>query len=79
MNVVSVEELSANLENILGKVNEDHKPIFITRPEGKIAVLIGLEDFQAYKETLHLMESSKNEKRLNDAIEEIEEIEGSRN
>ncbi|GAA0242050.1 type II toxin-antitoxin system Phd/YefM family antitoxin [Marinomonas primoryensis] len=73
MNVVSVEELSANLENILGKVNEDHKPIFITRPEGKTAALIGLEDFKAYKETLHLMESSKNEKRLNDAIE------GSRN
>jgi antitoxin YefM len=76
MDAISEEELSANLENILDKVNEDHEPIFITRPEGKTAVLIGLEDFQAYKETLHLMESSKNEKRLNDAIEEIE---GSRN
>lgn len=76
MDAISEEGLSANLENILGKVNEDHKPIFITRPEDKIAVLIGLEDFQAYKETLHLMASSKNEKRLNYAIKEIE---GSRN
>ena len=76
MNVISIEELSANLDNVLDKVNEEHKPVFITRPEGKTAVLISLEDFQSYKETLHLMTSEKNEKRLNDAIQEIEENRG---
>lgn len=73
MNVISEEEFSANLDNVLDKVSEEHKPVFITRPEGKTAVLIGLEDFQAYKETLHLMASEKNKKRLNSAIQEIEE------
>ncbi|ETX09614.1 hypothetical protein MUS1_06725 [Marinomonas ushuaiensis DSM 15871] len=73
MNAIIEEELSVNLDNILDKVNEEHKPVFITRSEGKTAVLIDLEDFQAYKETLHLMASEKNEKRLNDAIQEIEE------
>ena len=76
MNVISIEELSANLDNVLDKVNEEHKPVFITRSEGKTAVLIGLEDFQSYKETLHLMTSEKNEKRLNDAIQEMEENRG---
>lgn len=71
MNVISEEELNANLDNVLDKVNEEHKPVFITRPEGKTAVLIGLEDFQAYKATLHLIASEQNEKRLTDAIQEI--------
>lgn len=73
MNVINIEELSANLDNVLDKVNEEHKPVFITRSEGKTAVLISLEDFQSYKETLHLMASEKNEKRLNDAIQEIKD------
>ncbi len=73
MNVISEEELSANLDIVLDKVNEEHKTVFITRPEGKTAVLIGFEDYQAYKETLHLMASEENEKRLNDAIQEIKE------
>ncbi len=76
MKVISIEELSANLDNVLDKVNEEHKPVFITRSEGKTAVLISLEDFQSYKETLHLIANEKNEKRLNDAIQEIEENRG---
>ena len=76
MNVISEEELSANADNALDKVNEEHKPVFITRSNGKTAVLISLDDFQSYKETLYLMASEKNEKRLNDAIQEIEKNRG---
>jgi antitoxin YefM len=44
----------------------------ITRQNGKPAVVISLEDFQAYEETAHLMDSPKNAERLNQAIAEVE-------
>jgi antitoxin YefM len=44
----------------------------ITRQNGKPAVVISLEDFQAYEETAYLMASPKNAERLNQAIAEVE-------
>ncbi|MCA6220870.1 type II toxin-antitoxin system prevent-host-death family antitoxin [Photorhabdus sp. UCH-936] len=56
----------------MDKVNDDHKPVLITRQNGKPAVVISLEDFQAYEETAYLMASPKNAARLNQAIAEVE-------
>jgi len=56
----------------LDKVNEDHKPLLITRQNGKPAVVMSLDDFHAYEETAYLMASPKNAERLNQAIAEVE-------
>ena len=56
----------------MDKVNDDHKPVLITRQNGKPAVVISLEDFQAYEETAYLMSSPQNAERLNQAIAEVE-------
>lgn len=60
-----------DLASVLDKVNDDHKPVLITRQNGKPAVVISLEDFQAYEETAYLMASPKNAARLNDAINQV--------
>ncbi|MFV1922855.1 MAG: type II toxin-antitoxin system Phd/YefM family antitoxin, partial [Methylotenera sp.] len=60
------------LAKILDKVNLDHKPMLITRQNGKPAVVMSLEDFQSYEETAYLMASPENAKRLNRSIQEIE-------
>ena len=62
----------SQLASTLDKVNDDHKPVMITRQNGKPAVLISLEDFQSYEETSYLMASPKNAQRLNEAIAQIE-------
>ncbi|NHB92248.1 type II toxin-antitoxin system Phd/YefM family antitoxin [Photorhabdus cinerea] len=72
MNTMSYSAFRANLTRTLDKVNDDHKPIIITRRNGKPAVVISLEDFQAYEETAYLMASPKNAARLNQAIAEVE-------
>jgi antitoxin YefM len=46
----------------MDKVNDNHKP----------AVVISLEDFQAYEETAYLLASPKNVERLNQAIAEVD-------
>ena len=72
MDTLSYSAFRAQLAGTLDKVNEDHKPVLITRKNGKPAVVMSLEDFQSYEETAYLMASPKNAQRLNQAIQEIE-------
>ncbi|ARU56760.1 MAG: type II toxin-antitoxin system prevent-host-death family antitoxin [Pseudomonadales bacterium] len=72
MDTLSYSAFRSHLASTLDKVNDDHKPILITRQNGKPAVVMSLEDFQAYEETAYLMASPKNAERLNKAIAEIE-------
>ena len=72
MDTISYSALRSHLARTLDKVNDDHKPVLITRQNGKPAVLMSLEDFQAYEETAYLMASPKNAERLNQAIAEVE-------
>ncbi len=72
MDAMSYSAFRTNLASTLDKVNDNHKPVLITRQNGKPAVLISLEDFQSYEETSYLMSSPKNAERLNQAISQVE-------
>ena len=72
MDTMSYSSFRSNLATTLDRVNDNHKPVLITRQNGKPAVVISLEDFQAYEETAYLMASPKNAERLNQAIAEVE-------
>lgn len=72
MDTMSYTAFRTQLAGTLDKVNDDHKPILVTRQNGKPAVVMSLEDFQAYEETAYLMASPKNAARLNQAIAEAE-------
>jgi len=72
MDTMSYSTFRSQLASTLDKVNHDHKPILITRQNGKPAVVISLEDFHAYEETAYLMASPKNAGRLNQAINDVE-------
>lgn len=72
MDTISYSAFRARLASTLDKVSDDHKPVLITRQNGKPAVVISLEDFQAYEETAYLMASPRNAARLNQAIAEVE-------
>lgn len=72
MDTMSYTAFRTQLAGTLDKVNDDHKPILITRQNGKPAVVMSLEDFQAYEETAYLMASPKNAARLTQAIAEAE-------
>ncbi|WP_221801934.1 type II toxin-antitoxin system Phd/YefM family antitoxin [Oceanobacter mangrovi] len=72
MDTISYSSFRSQLSSVLDKVNDDHKPMMITRQNGKAAVVMSLEDFHAYEETAYLMASPKNAERLNRAIAELE-------
>lgn len=72
MDTLSYSAFRTKLAGVLDKVNNDHKPMMITRQNGKPAVVMSLEDFQSYEETAYLMASPENAKRLQRSINEIE-------
>lgn len=72
MQAISYTKLRTNLAKTLDKVSEDHSPVLITRQNGTPAVLISLEDYNAFEETSYLMRSPANATHLLDSIDELE-------
>lgn len=72
METISYSAFRSQLARTLDKVNDDHRPVLVTRQNGKPAVVISLEDYHAYEETAYLMASPVNAERLNQAIAEVE-------
>lgn len=56
----------------MDKVNDDHAPVRITRQNGKPAVMMSLEDFNAYEETACLQSGPRNAARLGRAVRALE-------
>ncbi len=76
MDTLNYSAFRSHLAKTLDKVNEDHKPILVTRQNGRPAVVMSLEDFKSYEETAYLMASPKNAERLNKAIAQLESGQG---
>ena len=71
MDTISYTELRARLAEAMDKVNDDHRPVIITRQRGKPAVLISLDDFNSYVETDYLLSSPMNAARLAKAVRDL--------
>lgn len=73
MRITSYSELRRNLAAALDRVAADREPVVITRDRGKpTAVLMSLEDFEAFEETRYLLASPANARRLLDSIAELD-------
>ena len=72
MEVLNYTEFRKNLTKSLNKVSDDAEIVIVSRSKGKNVVLMSLEEFNSINETLHLISSNANKKRLDEAIEEME-------
>lgn len=71
MDAITYTNARNSLAKTMDKVNENHEPIIITRQNGAAAVLMSLEDFNAWEETAYLLRSPANAKRLSNAAAAI--------
>jgi len=76
MEVSTFTEVRQNFAATMQKVVDDKQPVIITRQNKEPVVMMSLEDFNAYEETVYLMRSPANAARLNSAIESLERGEG---
>ena len=72
MEVLNYTEFRKNLTKSLNKVNDDAEIVVVSRSKGKNVVVMGLEEYNSIQETLHLMSTVANRKRLDEAIQELE-------
>ena len=71
MEVVNYTEFRRNLAKNLDMVTDDAETVIVSRTKGKNVVVMGLSEYNSIIETLHLMKSEANRKRLQDAIDEM--------
>ena len=71
MRVVNYTEFRKNLAESLNLVNDDGDIVVVSRSKGKNVVVISLEEYNSIQETLYLMSTKANRKRLEEAIEEL--------
>lgn len=72
MQAVSYSEARENLKAMIDKVVADRAPLAITRQRGEGAVLVSESEWASIEETLYLLRSPKNAKRLLESIAELE-------
>lgn len=61
------------LANAIDDVVDDHTPLIITKGSDKAVVMMSLEDWNAWQETMYLLRSPKNAERLLEAIRDFNE------
>ena len=64
-------EFRTGLKNYLDNVENNNETLIIKRGSGKGTVLISLDEYNSIMETLHLLSSKKNAKRLFESIEQM--------
>jgi len=69
MQAVTYSDARNSFATILDRAIDDHEKIIITRKNGRSAVLMSLEDFNAWQETDYLLRTPANAKRLLKSLE----------
>ena len=68
MQTVTYSDAREKLKTVLDRVVADRAPVMITRERGENVVLISASEWAGMEETVHLMASPANAKRLLDGI-----------
>jgi antitoxin YefM len=64
-------EFRTGLKAYLDAVEENNETLIIKRNSGKGTVLISLTEYNSMMETMHLLSSKKNAKRLLESIDQM--------
>ncbi len=70
MNDITLDEAKKDLEGILRKVVEDAEPTVLSTQSGDKVVLLGLDEFNSWKETVYLLGNPANAAHLRKSISE---------
>jgi antitoxin YefM len=74
MQAVFYSKARNNLREIINRVCDDFDEYIITTKDEKSAVIMSYEEYSSMKETMYLLSSKNNRERLNEAVEQIENL-----
>jgi antitoxin YefM len=70
MTTVTLTEAKQNLEKLIEQVIADAEPIILSTETGQEVVLLSLDEFNSWKETLYLLTNPANAAHLRKSISE---------
>ena len=73
MNAITVDEAKRDLDRIIERVAADAEPTVICGEGSQKAVILSLEEFNSWRETLYLISNPANAAHLRRSIAEAEE------
>ena len=76
MRTINFSQTRQNLASTFDSVVDDCTPVIVTRQNKESVVILSMKDYRAMEETMYLMQSQANAKRLNRAIAQLEAGEG---
>ncbi len=71
MEVLNYTEFRKDLKSSLDKVSNDNDVIIVSRSKNKNVVVLSLQEYNSWKETMYLLSSDKNRKRLEKSIKDF--------
>jgi antitoxin YefM len=71
MKILTFSEARASLKTAMDDVCNDHTPTVITRVNGEHVVMLSLADYNSMEETMYLLRSPKNAKRLLESVAQL--------
>ena len=71
MNIVTYTDARKHLKDVMDQAIHDKIETVITRPGKEAVVVVGKEEWDAIQETLYLLTSPANAKRLRDSIAQL--------
>jgi antitoxin YefM len=68
MNAITVKEAKRSLEKLIERVIDDAEPTIVVTESGQRAVVVSLDEYNSWKETLYLLSNPANADRLRRSI-----------
>ncbi|MAU40261.1 MAG: type II toxin-antitoxin system prevent-host-death family antitoxin [Kordiimonas sp.] len=72
MQTLSYTKARQNFADLMKSANADHTPFHVTQKSGDDVVIVSKADYDSLQETMYLLSSPANAKRLNESIAELE-------
>jgi antitoxin YefM len=76
LDVITYSDARANLKDVMDRVVEDRTQVVVTRQRGEAVVMLSLSDWNAVEETLHLVSTPANARRLRESIAQLDADDG---
>jgi antitoxin YefM len=76
MDVVTYTDARASLKDVMDRIIHDRVEVVVTRKNREAVVMISLDEYNAIQETLHLLKSPENARRLRNSIAQLDAGEG---
>lgn len=72
MEVTSYTNFRQNLKSFMDQVFQNSAPLYITRSNGEDMVVLSKSDYESLQETLYLLSSPANARRLEEGVRQYQ-------